>query len=232
APDREIIEAAWIRASEPTDDRLASPLIGDEVFCQRYKPVRPITLASLSVHHILPSELDGCPPSSECKLPADTTYIIGANIDFDWEAIGKPDVKRIDTCAMARYVYTEADSHTQSALLYHVLGAKPGTRERLKNAHSALADVENNVVLLEHLLRDAPKSIATWSELHAYSEECRIPRLMPLGDKQGLKGLTLDDAVKKDRGFCDWVCQQKWADAYLVKGIKLAIERGQGRRRA
>lgn len=113
-----------------------------------------------------------------------------------------------------------------------MLGAKPSTRERLKDAHSALADVENNVTLLEHLLRDAPKAIATWSELYAYSEECRIPRVMPIGDKQGVKGLTLDDAYQADPGFIDWCLRQAWLDDYLRKGLEMAIERAEARWRA
>lgn len=235
-PEREVIEAAWIRARETPDlagpsDRIPALLVGvDDRFCQRYRPARVSTLGSIAVHHILPHELVDCPPSATCKLPPDAEYIIGHNIDFDWEAIGKPNVKRIDTDAMARYVYPNLDSYSQSALLYHVLGTVANTRELLKNAHSALQDVENNVRLLDTILRDAPKTIATWSELHRYSEECRIPRVMPIGDKQGLKGMSLDDAYRTDPGFVNWCLRQSWIDPYFAKGLEQAIERVENRR--
>jgi exodeoxyribonuclease X len=235
-PDREVIEAAWIRAQDMVDlagpcERIASPIVGaDGRFWERYKPSRPITLGSIAVHHILPAELEGCPPPSRFVLPPDAVYIVGHNVDFDWEAIGKPaNVKRIDTDCMARYVYPDLDSYSQSALLYHLLGAKPETRERLKNAHSALQDVENNVVLLEHILRDVPQPIETWSELYAYSEACRIPRVMPIGDKQGLKGMPLDEAYEADPGFIGWCLRQDWIDDYFRKGLEQTIERAEAK---
>lgn len=236
-PDREIIEAAWIRPIEVADlvgpsDQIPRPVLPQidapndgRSFVRRYRPSKPSTFGSLAVHHILAAELMGCPPSSEFALPSGVEYIVGHNIDFDWEAAGKPpNVKRICTAAMARYVWTDVDSYSQSALLYYVLGATHETRQMLKDAHSALVDVTNNAILLEHILEARPE-ITTWSQLYAYSEQCRIPRTMPIGDKQGLKGLTLDEAVEADPGFVDWCLRQAWIDPYLAEGLRQAIDR-------
>jgi hypothetical protein len=48
---------------------------------------------------------------------------------------------------------------------------------------------------------------------------------MPIGEKQGLKGLTLDEAYEQDPGFVDWCLRQSWLDDYLRKGLKAAIAR-------
>lgn len=233
--EREIIEAAWLRPAGVADlagpsEGIPRPLIERiaDRFEQRYKPSRRIGLGAMAVHHILPSELEDCPPSSQFVLPADVEYIVGHNVDFDWQAAGRPDVKRICTDAMARYVWPDADSYSQSALLYYVLGPKPSTRRLLKDAHSALADVTNNVLLLEKILDERPE-IETWSQLYAYSEACRIPRVMPIGEKQGVKGMTLDEAVDYDPGFCEWCLRQAFIDEYLKTGLRQAFERANQR---
>lgn len=40
----------------------------------------------------MPSDLEGCDPSSDCRLP-DCKFIVGHNVDFDWKALGSPEVK-------------------------------------------------------------------------------------------------------------------------------------------
>ena len=76
----------------------AMTLDGEPVVDQLYKPSCPITCGALAVHHILPSDLEGKPPSSQVSIPL-CDYIIGHNIDFDWKAIGSPPVKRMGTQA-------------------------------------------------------------------------------------------------------------------------------------
>jgi exodeoxyribonuclease X len=229
-PDREIIEAAWLQL--PVVDDLAGPseripdLDGTIAgkFEQRYKPERPLTFGSIAVHHILPHELEDRPPSSSFALPAGVAYLIGHSIDFDWEAAGKPDVKRICTHAMATWTWPDADSYSQSALLYMLKGTTDNTRLMLRGAHSALTDVWNNLVLLGEILIARPE-LTTWSGLWAYSEACRIPRTMPIGERQGYKGMLLDDVVEADIGFVEWCLRQSWLDEYLRRGLNEAIAR-------
>jgi len=91
-----LIEAAWVALDS------ISPFTLGEEFHQRYNPGKPISLGALATHHILDEELVDCPPASSFTLPADATYLIGHNIDFDWSAIGQPDIKRICTLALSR----------------------------------------------------------------------------------------------------------------------------------
>ena len=131
--DAVIIEAASLDVTSLAPFEVSNPWV------QRYNPGRPISLGALATHHIMDEELVHCPASNSFRLPAGTKYIIGHSIDFDWEAIGSPEVKRICTLALARSLWPELDSHTQSALLYYF--ERDTAREQLKNAHSALADV-------------------------------------------------------------------------------------------
>lgn len=225
--DREVIEAAWIMIQPGGDllgadtDLIALPLMIRQSFVQRYKPVRPTTFGSLAVHHILPQELEDCVPSSDFRLPEGVAYLIGHSIDFDWEAIGKPNVRRICTAAMSRSLWPEADSHSQSAMLYLLNGATVETRSMLKDAHSAAADVANNLILLEHILAAKPE-IRSWSELWAFSEGARIPTVMFAGRNKGAPISELES------GEIEWYLARDFIDEYQRKGL----EREMARRRA
>lgn len=213
----EIIEAAWLHMQPVYDlagrnDQIDLHFIGEHAL--RFKPSKPITFGAMAVHHILPEELEGFPPSSEFKLPADVAYLIGHSIDFDWEAVGSPKlVKRIDTHAIAQWLWPEATGYSQTALIYMLEGATPETRAMVKDAHSALADVRLNHGLLRHILRLKPE-ITTWSQLWAYSEECRIPRTCPMKKYEGVLLADLDD------GFINWCLNLYDLDPYYRKGLE------------
>ena len=220
----ELIEAAWVRVESVVDlagtsDRIPEPFGLDGEFVQRYKPTKRINYGAMAVHNILPEELYDCDPSDSFSLSPDTDYIIGHNIDFDWRVAGEPPIKRICTDAMARYIWQDADSYSQSALLYMLAGATDDTRRMLRDAHSALADVYNNARLVAFILAERPE-IRTWSELYAYSETCRIPRGMPFGKA---KGDLLTDLPSLDFGYCQWLLRQDWLDPYLRQGVELAL---------
>lgn len=224
-PLPEIIEAAWLRLAPGQDlvgvhpDLIGRPLYVAGTFEQRYVPQGRISFGAMSVHHILPSELTGFEPSSSFALPGDAEYLVGHSIDFDWQAAGSPaNVKRIDTCAMAKHIWPDADSYSLSALLYFLLGATPETRKMLMSAHSALADVRNNLVLLEYILKAKPE-IQTWSALYAYSEEARIPLVMPITHARGTPIKDIDG------GLLDWCLRQPWLDPYLRVAIEREFER-------
>jgi exodeoxyribonuclease X len=118
--DRELIEAAYMPVTIEMREAVRSALH----FKQRYKPLQPISFGAMATHHILPSDLDGMPPPS----------------DFDWETIGRPDVKRICTLAIARRLWPDT-SHTLSALMYQFSHDLEATRYELRGAHNAMADV-------------------------------------------------------------------------------------------
>ena len=171
-----LIEAAWVELESIHPFAVARP------FEQRYNPGKPITLGAFATHHIMDEELVTCPPAASFSLPSDVAYVIGHNVDFDWEVIGKPEIKRICTLALARKVWPDLDSHNQSALLYHLERAT--ARERLRKAHSALTDVGICAAILNHICEQL--GIHTIEELYAESEIARTPTTMPFGKHKGM----------------------------------------------
>lgn len=203
----DLIEAAWLRVTDPATLQVTAQ------FEQRYKPRHPNTLGALAVHHIYDEELISCPPCTDFVFPPDASYMIGHNIDYDWNVVQQPEVKRICTLALSRMVLPDLDSHSQSALMYYFF--RPHARERLKSAHSALADVQNCKYLLQKLIPLLPTPISTWEQLWEHSETARLPRVMPFGKHKGLPMAELPVAYQ------DWLLRQDDMDPY----IKLAIQK-------
>jgi exodeoxyribonuclease X len=143
------------------------------------------------------------------SLPSDVDYLIGHNVDFDWELIGKPKLKRICTLALARKVWPDLDSHNQSALLYHLERAT--AREQLRNAHSALTDVGICAAILNHICQQL--GVNTIEDLYAESEIARTPTTMPFGKH---KGMLLAE-VPKD--YKKWLLTQQDIDPFLKKAL-------------
>lgn len=203
-----IIEAAWIRLNDPYT------LAVMESFVQRYNPGKPIELGALATHHILDEELVDCPPAAEFGLPAGTEYIIGHNVDYDWKVIGEPPVKRICTLALCRHLFPEADSHSQSAMIY--LFERDQAKAMLRNAHSAADDVNNCRVVLDYALNKlgGVNEATTWEAIWLASEKARIPTVMTFGKH---KGMAIKD-VPSD--YKSWLLRQPDVDPYLVKALR------------
>ena len=200
-----LIEAAWLEISN------LQPLTITGEFVQRYNPGKAISLGALATHHVLDEELVDCPPASSFKLPDDLEYLIGHNIDFDWQVLGKPNVKRICTLALARKVWPELDSHSQSALLYYL--DRKNAREQLRNAHSALADVGICSKILEAICTHL--NINAVESLWVASEKARMPSIMPFGKH---KGVPLNE-VPTD--YKSWLLGQPDIDPYLRKALEI-----------
>ena len=204
----DIIEAAWIEISSPKNTIIV------EEFTRRYKPSKIIELGALATHHILDEELADCEPSSEFRLPVSCEYIIGHNIDFDWNAIGNPEVKRICTKALSRWLLPLLDSHSQSSLIYYF--HRDRARSLLRNAHSALADVNNcRLVLISllYLITQQNIIIESWDDLWKLSEEARVPTIMSFGKHKGESISSIPSDYKR------WLSNQTDVDPYL----KLAL---------
>lgn len=202
--DPRIIEAAWLELAS------IKPFEITDGFCERYNPGKPIELGALATHHILDEELANCKPTSEFKLPIDTEYIIGHNVDYDWNVSGNPNVKRICTLALSRKVWTNLDSYSQSALLYHL--DRENARDQLKNAHSALVDVGICAAILENICNSL--NIESIEQLWAASEAACILTVMPFGKH---KGLPLSE-VPSD--YKAWLLGTGDLDPYLRKALE------------
>jgi len=202
-----MIEAAWLEIPDPNQ------LVFTNWFCKRYNPGKPIELGALATHHILDEELAACPPASEFAIPPHIQYLVGHNVDYDWEVIGKPDIKRICTLALARSLLPNLDSYSQSALLYHF--ERSVARDKLKNAHSALQDVENCLIILGHLIPLVTNGFdTTWEALWVRSEAARIPTVMPFGKHRNTPIAQIPADYKR------WLLGQPDIDPYLIKALR------------
>lgn len=204
------IEIAYMRLESASELRVL------DGFHQYYNPGKPISFGAMATHHITNEDVENCLPISEFKFPEGVDYIIGHNVDFDWNVLGKPDVKRICTLALARRAWPNADSHTQSALMYMLFGARAKTW--LKHAHSAKADIDFCLSILSQalLILDPETQADTWEKLWLLSEEARIPSVMPFGVH---KGLPLREVPKS---WLAWYRKQSNPDPYLLKAFEMA----------
>lgn len=196
-----------------------------------FNPGKPISYGAMAVHHITNEMVSRCMPTSSFTLPRNVQYLVGHNVDFDWEAIGKPNVKRIDTLALARWLYPEEESHTLGALMYML---NPGVMAKAKGmTHSAAVDCQLCVTLLELLMALHPDVMRadTWEQLWLKSEHARVPVYMDFGKYDGRNGerLRCDEVWRRDPGYYSWLmrsCDQVTENPYLRK----ALEAGFGKR--
>lgn len=188
-----------------------------KIFDQYYQVDEKITYGSMAVHHILESDLVNQPHYTSFKLPEETQYIIGHNIDYDIKTIARcgidvSQIKSICTLALARTTWTQLDAYNMSALIYYVSKGSEKARQMLKNAHRADADILLTANVLMHLLKDL--QVNTMQELYEVSEQARIPKTIHFGKH---KGTPLTDLPKD---YVDWLLGQQDLDSYLRKALE------------
>ena len=198
-----IIEGAWLELKSVDPFKLGLS------FCQRYNPGKPIELGALATHHIYDEELIQCPPAKSFSLPNDVEYIIGHNIDYDWNVIDQPNIRRICTLALARKVWNSIDAYSQSALLYFI--DRDNARDILKKAHSAETDVRICATILEKICIEL--DVSSFEHLWELSEDARTPTVMPFGKHKG----TLITDIPID--YKKWLLNQDNIDPYLKDAL-------------
>lgn len=209
AVDGELIEAAY--QGVQIVNRQVQP-VPNAVFGQRYKPSKPISFGAMATHNIIEADLIGCPAHHEFALPEGTKYLIAHNVDFDWKIVGEPNMKRICTLAMARKVWPKADSHRLGALMYRLSIDPAKTRELLREAHSAVADVGFCLWILQ-AISDSVGGFESFEHMWEFSEEARVPTVMPFGKH---KGTPVED-VPPD--YVRWLLKQPDIDPYVRKAF-------------
>jgi len=185
----------------------------DGCFTQEYRPTKPIEFGAMATHHIVDDDLVFCESWETAKVPEWAGYVVGHNVDYDWKVLGSPDIKRICTLALSRWVWPDADSHSLSALMYMLASDRRAERNRIRNAHGAVVDVNMTADLLFQIMK--AKKIA-WNpeDLWVASELARIPTRMPFGKHKG----ELIKDLRKD--YINWVLRQDDVDPYLRKALE------------
>ncbi|MFU8924831.1 putative quorum-sensing-regulated virulence factor [Acinetobacter puyangensis] len=176
-----------------------------------------IQLSSMAIHHILPQDLIGKPNFHEFRLPQDTIYLIGHNIDYDIQAIARcgqdvRHIKPICTLALARYVWPNLDSHSLSTLSYVISDNLEQTRQQLKNAHNAKTDILLTANLLDKIIQHY--QITDIEQLYQQSQQARLPQFMPFGKYKGtpLAQVPID--------YVQWLLRQSDIDPYLREALE------------
>lgn len=172
----------------------------------RWNPGKKIEAGAWATHFISDAAVANAQPASEFALPEGTEYLIGHNIDFDWEVIGKPDVKRICTLALARSLWPDLDSHKQLAIVYALSPAR--AEGWAKGAHSAGADVQMCGFILWAACHEL--GVKSMEELWEASEKARIPTRITFGKHKG----SLIAELPSD--YVKWLKKQSDIDPYLM----------------
>lgn len=219
-PVPEVIELGVLRALENIT-MADTPFVTEPFFLGRFKPTGRIRFSALAVHHILPEELTSEPSAALAKahLPTDMEYMIGHNVDYDWNALGNPACKRICTLALARRIWPSNDGHSLGAMSYQLSSNLAETREALKSMHSAGDDAELCALLLQAMWgTEQMQHVDSWEALYALSEDARLPRYWTFGKH---KGKALWDT---DPGYLMWVVRQTDFDNYVREACKLQLK--------
>lgn len=182
---------------------------GSGIVNRSFKPNGKITFGAMATHNICDHELIGCEPSSEAKLPDGCKYIVGHNVDYDWQALGSPNVKRICTLAMSRKLWPELDCHKLGAVAYFLFGTQ--AKGMLKNAHSALDDARVAVNVLSKMLPAI--GFESWESVWQFSELARVPTHFTFGKH---KGMLIKEAPSDYKA---WLLRQGDVDEYLRKAL-------------
>lgn len=217
----EVIEMAYNVLDPENDWRF------DHSNLYRFQPKQGSTTGALAVHHILDPELDLSAPSETAELPEGTDYIIGHNVDYDWKVLGQPDVKRICTLALSRWLWPLADAHTLGAMCYF-LWPHADAKQMLTvpgNAgfglHSAQFDADLCTSIFHRILQELNERSSAgeqlpWTPFSIWevSEKARIPTVMAFGKHKGMKIKDLP------WGYKQWMLKQEDMDSYLLRAVR------------
>jgi exodeoxyribonuclease X len=219
----DVIQLAWLPLVDSFPPQPLA-LLRDSGTVSNFKPRKPITLGAMAAHHIIEEDLVDAPPWEGAWVrPAVTEFMVGHNIDFDWKAIGCPPVRRICTLALARKLWPTIDSHSLSAMTYHLL-PHAEARQLLRNAHSAMVDAMLCHALLVAELALMPL-ISSWERLWAASEKARIPTHFTFGKygpQAGQPGIAIEEVRRMDPSYIDWClskCDQ-CQDEYWQRALR------------
>jgi len=208
--DPQVIELGWLRFA----DIAGLSQIDEGTTVLRFRPGKEIELGALATHHIQLKELVDCPSYDTAKLPADTQFIIGHNVDFDWKVLGRPEVGRICTQALSQWLWPMLDSHKLGALTYKF---NPDVaKDWLKTAHGVAGDIQLCRRLLIAILTELKSrniEVDSFETLWKISERARIPKVMTFGKHKGLP------IAEVPMGWVTWYLKQEDTDPYLVKAF-------------
>lgn len=182
------------------------------IFDELFSIDQPIDYGAMAVHHIIESDLVGKPSYKTFTMPTDTAYVIAHNVQYDLNVLKHCGIdiskyKPICTLALARMVFPDAPAHNIGALSYMLSSNHANTRELLKNAHNAKADILLTSYILKHLIHHL--GVKSMEELYQASEKALIPTYIGFGKHKGTAIVKLPD------DYVRWLLGQDALDPHL-----------------
>ena len=178
----QVIEFAYIPLQNKLQEIPDSPKELKKLgFVEQFQPSMVIDKRATEVHGKTFRDLIGKRKSEALKLPEETEFIIGHNVQYDHRCLGKPPVKTICTLFLARKLDKRHGlgfkNHKLDNLVIEIIGETNSillseVQEHLKNYHSALDDTVLTIILLKQLSKFIP-GIATIEELYNFQETLR-----------------------------------------------------------
>ncbi|MEX2029248.1 MAG: exonuclease domain-containing protein [Candidatus Paceibacterota bacterium] len=191
---------------------------GDEQFSELYKPAKKIPPEASAVHHITNKMVAGKPSFRESNdwqkikdlFEDENTVMVAHNAPFDILMVKKEDIepkKFICTLRLARHCDPEEkiERYNLQYLRYFL------EIEIDAAAHDALGDV----LVLEQLYERLKKKVMEQENLN---ENEAVEKMVEISSHPSLlhtfkfgkhNGKKLEDVVKTDRGYLEWLLEQK-----------------------
>lgn len=191
----------------------------------RCKPDRDINFGAMAVTGICPEDVADEPSHTTIVpqyMPIGAAYVIGHNVDYDIQVAANAGVdvsqyRAICTLAISRSLYPDAE-HSLGALLYRFDYEE--ARQYAQNAHSAAFDVRFCVRLLRMFCYQL--DIKDMEALYQFSQQARIPKVMPMGMFKGLVIAELNK-TQPQRGYLFWAIGNV-TDKYLIQACQRVAE--------
>lgn len=218
-------------------------------FNEYFKPEQEISFGAMAVHHITPEFLED-KPTFKSKMMQDSSsmtlfsevplkdylnglakeYIwVAHNAEFDMDVLKKKGVdipKYICTLKIARNMLSEDDgkrdleSYSLQYLRYYLGLYKKENEEGAIIAHDAMGDVHVLKNLFEYLKSNS--SLST-ENMMVISKEPQFIRTINFGK---YTGYSLEDLVKIDREYLEWLLENASDKKDLVYNVERVLSLG------
>jgi len=188
--------------------------------CQPKEDIE-ISLEAMEIHNITPEMLFGTKEYSETdfkqeldNLNTEENYLIAHNLPFDLKMIEKEGfecrMKQIDTLRCAKHLYPDEAHHRLQYLRYSLGLYKTEEEEAKKHnitikAHDAIGDVLVMKLFLRDLVQKALKYAPTVNPMETLATLTQKPVLIKKFTFGKYKGELVEEVVKKDRGYLQWL---------------------------
>lgn len=198
--------------------QLAYAINDEPIVCKLYKPVEPISVEAMEVHHITQDMVDNLEPFEKTRSEIQDVFnqgiAVAHNAKFDLGVMKREGVDLgdyIDTYRVAQHLLKDVEGHRLQYLRYK-LGLKsillPG--EDQITAHDAAGDVAVLRALFKFLqirLKLSDPSLGEDGIIWRMKDLSKMPVLMEKMPFGKYAGKTFIDIMKVDQGYLRWANQ-------------------------